>query len=513
MRNLPSYALGFLFLTGLMVFAEPRSAQAANITLVSSSMAPNPDPGVPFTECNLYLDGPIEAGDADNFNALLAHIESETDAYWPIVTLCLNSPGGSMREGLAIAEAIRRDRPLTEYGIPPLVVTRLEEGAHCESACSLIFMSGTRAFSASDPVPARSMHPTARLGFHAPAIVVKEGEYDKEHVNQAFTISVNVIADLLRILNVGESKTAEVYSGRKTWMDATLIEMMLNTPAAEMSYIETVDDAGRWGIEVYPLPQPAMNYKTAYQGCVNHWYWTKARSARDPYQLHFGDDYDYPIGEAYFEEGQLRMVFEMDFHTGDSCEATLDTRGYVSFGVTFPDYTGAQGFTIAYNEEGRSFETDTGIEALALFPADTPLSALSGKTSTTRTVEKRALAWAPRFGGNKVSLWEYEGSLMAWESRGNNRWIWYFAPGDALEGSTVQPGDLLFEGQLKNGVLNGTMHHFTSSCGDLSFEMSGVAEGTTVTCEGGIERTIARCLDLDGRDETFVFNFISTAPN
>ncbi len=513
MRRLLSYALGLLFLAGLMGSAQYRDARAADITIVNWDIAPNPEPGVPFTECNLYLDGPIEAGDADNFDALLADIESQTDAFWPIVTLCLNSPGGSMREGLAIAEAIRRDRPLSENGIPPLVVTRLEEGAHCESACSLIFMSGTRAFSESDPIPARSMHPSARLGFHAPAIVVKDGEYDKEHVNQAFTISVNVIADLLRILNVGESKTAEVYAGRKTWMDATLIEMMLNTPAAEMTYIETVDDAGRWGIEVYPLPQPAMNYRTAYQGCVNHWYWTKARSARDPYQLHFGADHDYPIGEAYFDEGYMRMVFEMDYHTGESCEASVDAQGYVGFRVFFPDYTGAPGVPIAYNDKGGSFATDTGAQALALHPADTTLAALSGHAPKTRTVAKRDVDWAPRFGGNKVSLWEYDGSLMAWESRGNNRWIWYFEPGDALEGSTVQPGDLLFEGQLKNGVLNGTMYHFTSYCGDLSFEISGVAKGTTVSLDGSTDRNAVRCLVLDGSDQSFVFNFISTGPN
>ncbi|CAD0186270.1 hypothetical protein RUESEDTHA_03177 [Ruegeria sp. THAF57] len=512
MANLFSHVSVFLVVSNLAVFAISPDAHAAEISIASSQIERNPEPGVPFTQCNMRLDGPIEAGDADRFRSLLADIDRHTEEQWPIVTLCLNSPGGSMTEGLAIAEEIRRDRPRTESSISPLVVTRLEAGAHCASACALIFMSGTREFSETDPIPARSMHPTARLGFHAPALVVKDGDYNKAQVNHAFTISVNVIADLLRILNVGENEEGEAYSGRETWMDATLIETMLNTPASEMRYIETVDDAGRWGIDVYPLARPEINYKTAYQGCVNHWYWTEARSARNPYELHFGDDHNYPIGEAFFEEHRIRLVFEMDPHTGESCEASLDTEGYVSFGIFHPDYSGEPGLSIAYNEEGESFATDAGAHALALYSAGTRLATLSDPTPEKRAVEKQQVAWAPRFGGNKVSLWEYDGSLMAWESQGNNRWIWYFAPGDPLADSVVQSGDLLFEGKLKNGVLNGTVHHPTKSCGDLSYAISGEAKGTKVTLEGGGQPKISRCLVLDGRDETFEFSFIAAAP-
>ena len=67
MAALFSFVTGSLISLGFMIFTAVPKAQAADITLVTKQIEKVSAPGVPITQCNMRLDGPIEAGDADNF--------------------------------------------------------------------------------------------------------------------------------------------------------------------------------------------------------------------------------------------------------------------------------------------------------------------------------------------------------------------------------------------------------------------------------------------------------------
>lgn len=89
----------------------------------------------------LKLTGAIEKGDAKQFERLAEQV--------PVLMLIvqLNSPGGELTSGLAIAEQIK----VRGYS------TFVRVGEMCASVCALAWLAGD----------SRYMDPTAQIGFHA----------------------------------------------------------------------------------------------------------------------------------------------------------------------------------------------------------------------------------------------------------------------------------------------------------------------------------------------------------
>src|ERR1700688_2584766 len=79
--------------------------KAADISIVSSGLAKYPTDGRVFqpSECTIKLSGPIVAGDAEKLKALGTRREGKLTL---MGTLCLDSPGGSYKEGIAISELL-----------------------------------------------------------------------------------------------------------------------------------------------------------------------------------------------------------------------------------------------------------------------------------------------------------------------------------------------------------------------------------------------------------------------
>jgi ATP-dependent protease ClpP protease subunit len=91
----------------------------------------------------LFLDGKIETGDATTFKNL---IRGANAANRLVSGIRLNSPGGSLAEGVALADIIR-------YG---KIATVVPAGAQCASACFLVFAAGPEKYASY----------TANVGVH-----------------------------------------------------------------------------------------------------------------------------------------------------------------------------------------------------------------------------------------------------------------------------------------------------------------------------------------------------------
>ncbi|MCS3731219.1 COG3904 family protein [Bradyrhizobium betae] len=89
----------------------------------------------------LKITGPIEKGDAKKFEQLAQQV--------PVLMMIvqLNSPGGELTSGLAIAEQIK----VRGYS------TAVRPGDMCASACALAWLAGD----------GRYMEPASQIGFHA----------------------------------------------------------------------------------------------------------------------------------------------------------------------------------------------------------------------------------------------------------------------------------------------------------------------------------------------------------
>lgn len=141
------------------------SAWAADIRLVPT--------GTPVDM--IVIQGEIVPGDADRFLEIVRSVE--------LGAVLLESPGGSLLDGLVIGRAVRAGGFST--GVAPETA--------CASACALVWLAGTT----------RYMDPTALVGFHA-AYVEENGRLS--------SISITLFRD--GVLLHGKAKPAEVHERR-----------------------------------------------------------------------------------------------------------------------------------------------------------------------------------------------------------------------------------------------------------------------------------------------------------
>ncbi|WP_417209967.1 hypothetical protein [Antarctobacter sp.] len=248
------------------LFALPvRAADLQVIGLTNNAFdIQTADPTIP---CTHRITGQFATGDSDRMTRTLRNsIQGwRSQGQYGVAVICLNSPGGAISEALKLAAVLREDG----------IGTKLEARATCESACALLFMAGSFFAHESGLYKWRVMHPTARLGFHAPSLQVNRGQYSDETVTRAYGLAMETLA-----------RTIEDLMQNRGFEDGehlkpSLMAAMLRTPPDRMLYVETVDQAGRWGIGVGPLRSSGIRVseRDFRRACTNEKSWTADASA------------------------------------------------------------------------------------------------------------------------------------------------------------------------------------------------------------------------------------------
>jgi hypothetical protein len=145
--------------------------------------------GIPFIPGVLTLSGSIETGDDQRFREALDDL---WDQHWEIDWLDLNSPGGNVLAGTAIANIVHAE----------WMAVAIPNNATCASACAMIFFAGgpRRIFGAG------------RLGVHRAALP----DGSDAPFSSLFT------AEKLRQFCAGPSIIAKLLAtppGRIAWID------------------------------------------------------------------------------------------------------------------------------------------------------------------------------------------------------------------------------------------------------------------------------------------------------
>ena len=165
----------------------------------------------------IKLSGQIEPGDAEKLKAFIEAnglMNCGAPGFCPYNTvIALDSPGGSLVEALQIAEYVRRNN----------FPTLLPAGARCESACSMIFLSGYTTYEGIFR-PRRYAHDTARLGLHTPYLSLPPRDYSAEEVDK-----------VQRIINASLNNVVELFSGAN--LNLGILKEMYETPASGMYYL------------------------------------------------------------------------------------------------------------------------------------------------------------------------------------------------------------------------------------------------------------------------------------
>lgn len=228
---LPCALVAYLALAALVALTASPQARAAELTLAEAGDA----------ACVLRLSGPIEAGDNARLRALMPQVLARLPSGAASAAeqqvarrICLDSPGGALAEGVALAVTINSH----------VLGTLVESDGTCLSACAVAFMGGIAYDDPTvPPFPDRVMHPTARLGFHAPSLAVPNGRYSASVVGEAYATALRSVALLQRKM-------------QRLNVPVSLLTMMLETPPEEFTEITTVQQATRLGISVAPIRMP-----------------------------------------------------------------------------------------------------------------------------------------------------------------------------------------------------------------------------------------------------------------
>lgn len=244
-----------LLTIALILVSLPIASKAAQLSLTRDA-----DFG-----CLIALEGQIAEGDSATLLALLRQAASQPRyadtiyvnedpaggppniAIYKPMNLCLDSPGGSLTEAMALTRLVHGS-----------LGTVVRAGARCESACALVFMAGSHSTETDYGVSVnRFLHVDGRLGFHAPSLTVPEGRYDAASVARAYEISVAVSELIFR--NLVTYRFAPSLAAR-----------MHATPATDMAYITTVQEAARWRIGILGVDRPtALPDQAIRQACSN----------------------------------------------------------------------------------------------------------------------------------------------------------------------------------------------------------------------------------------------------
>ncbi len=286
----------------VMILASTHSASAANLEIANGGTYRNPGlnaSGIsivsgqevdPSEVCAIRINGEIAAGDLEKLESIAKKVP---DNRIPGIVLrhvvCLNSSGGLFVEAVRIAKYLRENH----FG------TKLDESDTCLSACAIIFLSGSFVPLEHDGIKSwRVMHPKAKLGFHRPSIVVKQGTYSESDIERAYNVAMDTSLLLM------EQRAP-----------ASLLKAIFKTPSDEINYLDTVDEAGRWDVTIWPIKQKTITKFDAYIGCTNFESWLVDETA---------------IGHKSWSQEERRIVeYNVEPKDNGTFDVTTDEMGPV----------------------------------------------------------------------------------------------------------------------------------------------------------------------------------------
>ncbi|WP_299420881.1 YARHG domain-containing protein [uncultured Shimia sp.] len=186
-----------------------------------------------YANCTVLYEGPVQRGDLQKFHALYRYDgEYFSNSLPGGATLCLNSPGGNLYESLVIVDFLRE--------VFADLQTYVADGDLCASACSNLFLSGAHTFEGEsyETIAMRAISPTARLGVHAPRIVLpNDGEtYDAEEVAAVYDEAIRDSSHLFAF-------SQKVDDANTPYLTPYLYARSIETPPHDMYYVDTVGDA------------------------------------------------------------------------------------------------------------------------------------------------------------------------------------------------------------------------------------------------------------------------------
>lgn len=232
MRNKPiiinSFAYLLMAVLGLILLTPHKQALSANVIIGTG-------------ECTAILEGDITLGDLEKLRPLIKYGD----------TLCLNSMGGSFSEGINIAQYLD-GKGITTY---------LPAGTVCYSSCAIVFMAGSEFEDVY--LDKRKMHVTAKLGFHAPYLILPAKNYDTKDIERSYTQGLQSVSAMMELGALPGRPDSGFIPSR------VILELMKRGPD-ELYIIDTPYKAKELHIEIIDAPVAKWNVLSLCNACINY---------------------------------------------------------------------------------------------------------------------------------------------------------------------------------------------------------------------------------------------------
>ncbi len=318
--------------------------------------------GNPSSNCAISLVGEIVRGDFEKFKLLAVNkklnngIEGSEVENTYDEALCLNSVGGSYIEGRLIANFVHK------YAI----ATRILKSSECYSACALIFMAG-RVHGAEIDAPAKFLSANGKLGFHAPYFTLDDNATFSGKEVKAFTGLQNVlVADLISF-----GSFSSVFDFRPS-ISASLFAEIYRSKPNELSFVDTIDKAARWGIDLEDIKiKLTLTKSQEIQLCLNFQAWSRDESAIDAVKTRDIDFYMSQPDNAVRYSDKVFHVIDTGGMEVKNCQIEIQSEASLSQKICLKD--DFSGRHLGDCENGLAYQ----VPSYYALPANSPLSKLA----------------------------------------------------------------------------------------------------------------------------------------
>lgn len=491
-----------------LIVGSQRPGEAAEIKVVTTSLCDVALSGRIQVDdatklINLFKDPPNKSFPAEGLPPISAGGIAPPHRSRKFTRLCLDSPGGNFAEAVKLIKAI-----LNFTRSSHALVTVVEAGKTCKSACALVFMAGRSEATETWPtISLRYMHPTAKVGFHGPLIPEIDEDVEPSLLAVAHRQGVRAVADLLDLDD-------DLYPRR-------LLTSFLRIPDYEFYDINTVDDAGRWGIRLFDYQSPkVLDTQQWLQLCQNLSDWqgqNKTEWAQRPdlalaARKEFASELkEMPSQKVSFARGVTWFTFGGFGPDADNrCTVKIERKSrdaiYVKFHKTAqPPEAFAARFQFIEQypwDESNAEMQNAGDQAWRFYPPQRKLAEIQADIP-------RGDVWLGPYPDPSIDIltdgsWNFQGSSVAIEVKDR---AWTIT---ALSPSTgIQSGAILFKGVQNGEEVSGTAYVQSRNCAPRSFAVAGrIDDSRMFIFEGKPQRMRPRCgQHMDAEDGMLLFQF------
>lgn len=217
----------FLFVVSLFIFVIPDLAHSASIKVIAAKDG----------KVIVSLSGEIAEGDVDAFRAELRKVN---DSGKLVSGVRLNSVGGSLLEGVKLAEAVKFAK----------IASNVASNATCASACFLVFAAGDTKY----------VNYTARVGVHG----ASDRSGNETQSSNAATVSMAKVAKELGVPPAIIGRMVVTPPSEMVWLSPADLQSMGATMVGKPNQV-AVDETPRQLLRPQTSSQEPMDLKPQLQ--------------------------------------------------------------------------------------------------------------------------------------------------------------------------------------------------------------------------------------------------------